>query len=147
MIASGSPGDRASRFRTSLIPSDIATAATEQAHRAEFGREHDHFRLVGQDNLRRYRAVPALRVRVHPDDTAFEIFARVVAARTVGCRITVSVPPRLASDVVAKLDRLTASWAADIEFVEEDDARLAALIGSVMVVPDLGKPIRNVGTG
>ena len=37
----------------------------------EFGREHDDFRLVGQDNLRRYRPVE-LRIRVDPEDDAFD---------------------------------------------------------------------------
>ncbi|MAG33756.1 MAG: proline dehydrogenase [Deltaproteobacteria bacterium] len=94
----------------------------------EFGRSHDPQRLVGQDNLRRYRPVPSLHVRVHPDDDAFEIFARVVAARTVGCRVTVSVPPGLRSRAVLLLDELTEGWAASIEFVEEDDADLAGRI-------------------
>ncbi len=66
----------------------ICAAITSYAARnaQEFGVAHDPQRLLGQDNLRRYRPVPALRVRVHPDDDAFEIFARVAAARTVGCR-------------------------------------------------------------
>ncbi|MHC4717580.1 MAG: hypothetical protein ACYS5V_11460 [Planctomycetota bacterium] len=52
----------------------------------------DPQRLVGQDNLRCYRPVPALRVRVHPDDDAFEIFARVAAARTVPLPSSVNKP-------------------------------------------------------
>ncbi len=94
----------------------------------EFGRAHDHFRLVGQDNFRRYRAVPALRVRVHADDDAFEIFARVAAARTAGCRVTVSTPPGLRSEAVALLDELTEAWAASIEFVWETDEQLLGVI-------------------
>jgi RHH-type proline utilization regulon transcriptional repressor/proline dehydrogenase/delta 1-pyrroline-5-carboxylate dehydrogenase len=72
--------------------------------------------------------VPALRVRVHPDDDAFEIFARVAAARTVGCRMAVSAPPGLDSKAVALLDALTEPWAAAIEFVEESDAELAEVV-------------------
>jgi RHH-type proline utilization regulon transcriptional repressor/proline dehydrogenase/delta 1-pyrroline-5-carboxylate dehydrogenase len=94
----------------------------------EFGVSHDPQRLVGQDNLRRYRPAPALRVRVHPQDDAFELFARVAAARTAGCRITVSAPPGLDSKLVALLDALTEPWAAAIEFVEESDAELAEVV-------------------
>jgi RHH-type proline utilization regulon transcriptional repressor/proline dehydrogenase/delta 1-pyrroline-5-carboxylate dehydrogenase len=94
----------------------------------EFGVAHDPQRLVGQDNLRHYRPVPALRVRVHPQDDPFELFARVAAARTVGCRITVSAPPGLDSKAVALLDALTEPWAAAIEFVEESDAELAQVV-------------------
>ncbi|HEX5222109.1 MAG TPA: bifunctional proline dehydrogenase/L-glutamate gamma-semialdehyde dehydrogenase, partial [Verrucomicrobiae bacterium] len=56
----------------------IAAAALsyERNQREEFGVEHDHFKLVGQDNVRRYLSVGSVRVRVHPDDSAFEIFAR-----------------------------------------------------------------------
>jgi RHH-type proline utilization regulon transcriptional repressor/proline dehydrogenase/delta 1-pyrroline-5-carboxylate dehydrogenase len=94
----------------------------------EFGVVHDPQRLVGQDNYRRYRPVPALRVRVHPDDDSFEIFARVAAARSVGCRVTVSTPPGLDAKAVVSLDALTEHWAAAIEFVEESDAELAEVV-------------------
>ena len=107
-----------------------AMASYERAWEAEFGREHDDFRLLGQDNIRRYRPVSALRVRVHPDDDAFDIFARVCAARTVGCRVTISVPPSLEPPMVELLDRLTEPWGAAIEFVEETDAELAVMVAS-----------------
>ena len=81
------PAHDASRLVTAI-------ASYDKNVREEFGTEHDHFRLVGQDNLRGYLPVRELRVRVHPDDTVFEIFARVCAARAVGCRVTVSVPPQ-----------------------------------------------------
>jgi RHH-type proline utilization regulon transcriptional repressor/proline dehydrogenase/delta 1-pyrroline-5-carboxylate dehydrogenase len=96
--------------------------------REELGALHDHFRLVGEDNHRRYKPVPALRVRVHPDDDAFEIFARVAAARSVGSRVTVSTPPDLRSAPVSLLDELTEVWAATIEFVEETDDKLVEII-------------------
>jgi RHH-type proline utilization regulon transcriptional repressor/proline dehydrogenase/delta 1-pyrroline-5-carboxylate dehydrogenase len=97
-------------------------------HAEEFGQKHDHFRLVGQDNFRRYRPVPALRVRVHSDDDAFEIFARVAAARVAGCHVIVSTPPNTRSESVALLDELTEAWAASIEFVWETDAELIEVI-------------------
>ncbi|MEK6249056.1 MAG: aldehyde dehydrogenase family protein, partial [Planctomycetales bacterium] len=68
--------------------------------RTEFGVTHDHFCLVGQDNLRRYRAVDHIRIRIHPDDTAFEIMARVCAAKIAGCHITVSSPIHFYSSLV-----------------------------------------------
>src|SRR5438477_116535 len=68
-----------------------AMLSYDKHFREEFGRDHDHFKLIGQDNFRRYLPVREMRIRVHPDDSAFEIFARVAAAKTVGCRITVSL--------------------------------------------------------
>jgi RHH-type transcriptional regulator, proline utilization regulon repressor / proline dehydrogenase / delta 1-pyrroline-5-carboxylate dehydrogenase len=108
----------------------IAVASYQAAFDREFGCEHDDVRLVGQDNIRRYLPVPALRVRVHGEDSAFEILARVAAAWTVGCHVTVSSRPALRSPSVALLDRLTASWGAAVEFVEETDAELCELIRS-----------------
>ena len=105
-----------------------AMKSYEQAYETEFSVEHDDFKLVGQDNIRRYLPVPFLRVRVHPDDSAFEIFARVCAAVIVGCRTTVSVPPDQAGPMVVLLDQLTEAWGATVEFVEETDAELAELV-------------------
>ena len=112
---------------------DIALRSFAFQFATEFGRQHDHMRLIGQDNFRRYLPVRELRIRVHESDTAFEILARVAAARSVGCRVTVSLLPAMDSGSVAAkllrwLDHATESWAADIEFVEESDLELAVAI-------------------
>jgi RHH-type proline utilization regulon transcriptional repressor/proline dehydrogenase/delta 1-pyrroline-5-carboxylate dehydrogenase len=67
-----------------------------------------------------------VRVRVHADDSAFDIFTRVIAAHVAGCRVTVSAPTK--SPAVSLLEELTESWAGAIEFVEETDEQLAAAI-------------------
>jgi RHH-type transcriptional regulator, proline utilization regulon repressor / proline dehydrogenase / delta 1-pyrroline-5-carboxylate dehydrogenase len=120
---------------------------------AEFGVAHDHFRLLGEDNFRRYLPVEPLRIRVHTLDTLADVFCRATAARAAGSRATVSVPPTLvgppsrggreatdsdkcrsargtysAAEAVELLDRLTDSWAGAIEFVEEEDSQLAEAI-------------------
>lgn len=105
-----------------------ALACYAGAWNEEFSREHDHFLLIGQDNVRRYLPVREMRIRIHPDDTAFEIFARVAAARTAGCRITASVPQGFTSDALTKLHEATEDWAAAIEFIEESDEELAEAI-------------------
>jgi len=95
---------------------------------AEFGRTHDHFRLVGQDNLRRYHPVRRLRIRVDGFDSLFEIFARVCAAKTVGCHATVSLPKDWSSPATDWLRELTRSWLGAVDFIEESDDELAAQI-------------------
>jgi RHH-type proline utilization regulon transcriptional repressor/proline dehydrogenase/delta 1-pyrroline-5-carboxylate dehydrogenase len=105
-----------------------AAASYERAMREEFSREHDHFLLIGQDNVRRYLPVGTVRVRVHEADTAFELFARACAAHVVGNRVVISVPRGLSSSAVQRLEQLTESWAGAIEFVEESDAELAIAI-------------------
>jgi RHH-type proline utilization regulon transcriptional repressor/proline dehydrogenase/delta 1-pyrroline-5-carboxylate dehydrogenase len=96
--------------------------------RREFGREHDHFHLLGQDNVRRYLPVRELRIRLHPDDTFFELLARVAAARAAGCRMTVSIQPEVSVPGLDLLHELTEPWGGGIEFVEETDAELAQMI-------------------
>jgi RHH-type proline utilization regulon transcriptional repressor/proline dehydrogenase/delta 1-pyrroline-5-carboxylate dehydrogenase len=96
--------------------------------REEFGQPHDHFRLLGEDNLRRYRPLREVRIRVHAADSLFEIFARACAAQAVGCRALISAPPDLDSKAVQTLDEFTDAWGGAIEFLEETDEQLTAAI-------------------
>ncbi|MEJ2604558.1 MAG: proline dehydrogenase, partial [Gammaproteobacteria bacterium] len=105
-----------------------ACASYQRCYRDEFGREHDHFRLLGQDNIRRYLPVPVVRCRIHPDDSVFDICARAVAAHVVGSRAVMSLPPDHHSDVIRLLESLTESWAGAIEFVHESDEDLIRMM-------------------
>lgn len=128
---------------TKSIPSSLSALVTEdprllaalhsyeQAWHTEFSCEHDHPRLLGQDNLRRYRPFEEIRVRIHAQDTAFDILARVAAARITGARVIVSTPPDFDSAIIRWLDQATEPWAGAIEFVEETDAALAGHIAAL----------------
>jgi RHH-type proline utilization regulon transcriptional repressor/proline dehydrogenase/delta 1-pyrroline-5-carboxylate dehydrogenase len=105
-----------------------ALASYDHWWSAEFSREHDHFRLLGQDNFRRYLPAREVRVRVTAEDSLFDTFARAGAARVTGARVLVSTSAPPAPPAVALLDELTASWAGAIEFVEETDEQLATLM-------------------
>lgn len=108
-----------------------AMASYADHQRREFALTHDHFRLLGQHNLRRYlplKEMGALRIRAHRDDSFFDLFARVAAARTVGCRITVSRSPDDASAQLDELARLTESWGESIELLIETDEELAGVV-------------------
>jgi RHH-type proline utilization regulon transcriptional repressor/proline dehydrogenase/delta 1-pyrroline-5-carboxylate dehydrogenase len=105
-----------------------AMESYRQAWDQEFGRKHDHFRLLGQDNIRRYLPVRELRIRFHEEDGLFDLLARIAAARTVGCRITLSVPPGCPSAPLAWLGEATGNWGDTLESVEEDDETLAGVI-------------------
>src|SRR5688500_13911298 len=94
----------------------------------EFGREHDHFRLLGQDNIRRYLPFREIRVRVAEGDSLFDAVGRACAATVTGARVIVSSRPGTQIAAVQLLDYLTDSWAGAIEFVEESDEELADLI-------------------
>ncbi|MEM9186494.1 MAG: proline dehydrogenase family protein [Planctomycetota bacterium] len=110
--------------------SDLAATVAdyERAAAEEFRREHDHFRLIGEDNHRRYVPLRSVHVRVAPGDSGWDILARIAATKVAGCRVVVSWSLDLPShliDLVHDLDRLTADWAGAIEFVEESDEQLA----------------------
>ncbi|MFZ2276220.1 MAG: proline dehydrogenase family protein [Prosthecobacter sp.] len=110
-----------------------ALESCDQWWSAEFGREHDHFRLIGQDNVRRYLPLRAVHVRVSREDSFFEIFTRVVATRVTGARTIVSRLPGLETRELSLLEKLTHDWAGLIEFVEESDEEFAAAISGGQV--------------
>ena len=103
-----------------------ALRSYDSCWQTEFIREHDHLRLLGQDNVRRYRPFGEVRVRVAGDDSLFDAFARVAAARATGARVIVSSAPSVNLKLVKLLDACTPEWAAAIEFVEETDQQLSA---------------------
>jgi RHH-type proline utilization regulon transcriptional repressor/proline dehydrogenase/delta 1-pyrroline-5-carboxylate dehydrogenase len=108
-----------------------AVASYEHWAREEFSAAHDHFRLLGEDNFRRYLPVEPLRIRIHSADSLSEVFCRAAAARAAGCRAIVSAPTTLTgatANFVDLLDSLTHSWAGAIEFIDEDDEALAEAI-------------------
>ena len=104
-----------------------AVSSCSRNMREEFGKSHDHFNLVGQDNLRRYLPVRELRIRVHPDDTAFEVFGRVCVAKVAGCHVTLSLPPGYGSPAIELLRELSETW-EDFDTCEETDDCLAAVV-------------------
>ncbi|MGI9473773.1 MAG: bifunctional proline dehydrogenase/L-glutamate gamma-semialdehyde dehydrogenase, partial [Rubripirellula sp.] len=98
-----------------------AMASFDRAATEEFLQVHDHFRLLGQDNLRKYIPVPLLVVRVSERDHWTDIVIRTAAAKAVGCRAIISAASGVHSEFLAQLHDWTESWAADIEFVEQSD--------------------------
>ena len=111
-----------------------AISSYDSSFREEFGRKHDHFRLPGEDNFRRYLPLREMRVRVSPADSFFDVFARACAAQAAGCRVIVSSPPGEAPRAVQLLEDATVSWAGRIEFVTESDEQLVEAIRSGHVV-------------
>lgn len=116
------------------LPSDeieqtiIAAQSYEHWMATEFEPKHDHCRLVGEDNFRRHLPLKEVRVRVTPEDSLFDIFARVLASRTAGCHTVVSSSPEVTIAAVDILENLTADWAGKIEFVQETNEQLADVV-------------------
>ncbi|MGI9431166.1 MAG: aldehyde dehydrogenase family protein, partial [Myxococcota bacterium] len=106
-----------------------ALASYRAAMAKEFGTEHDHFRLVGQDNVRRYLPIRCLRLRVHEADTAFYILSSILAAHVVGSRLSLSLLPGEAHPLV---DALLGDpgQAFRVEVVRETDQELCEGLAS-----------------
>lgn len=96
--------------------------------REEIRLEHDHFHLVGQDNVRRYLPMTHVRIRMHEEDQAWDIIARASAAVAAGARVTMSHAEGVHQQLVDVMEEITHNWAADIEFVTESDAQVCKAI-------------------
>ncbi|MCS7471094.1 proline dehydrogenase family protein [Stieleria sp. ICT_E10.1] len=112
--------DRATRFATS------AKRAAGQL----IGTMHDHVRLVGQDNWRRYLPVGQLRVRLQENETADDLAVSMLAAAAAKCPVTYSLcnessdlVPVLESISEHLIDNAVSSWRC--EWVQESDEALA----------------------
>ena len=66
----------------------------------EFSREHDYFQLRGQDNILRYLPVGTVVIRLHENDSLFETLARIAAVIISGCRLRISSPKDLDTQVI-----------------------------------------------
>jgi RHH-type proline utilization regulon transcriptional repressor/proline dehydrogenase/delta 1-pyrroline-5-carboxylate dehydrogenase len=105
-----------------------ACDSARQAVESEFSGEHDSVRLIGQDNLRRYRPVRALTIRVHKGDTARDVLIAISSAIAMRCQFTLSIDPG-----IDELTRILLESTADvlpglIHPVDESDDELAQRI-------------------
>ena len=106
----------------------VAHGSYRAAMDDEFGRAHDHFGLVGQENLRRYQPVACLRLRVHPEAPAFYVLANLLAASVAGVRLVLSVPPGGRPSLVDAIAE--SSPHLDMSIDEESDDALRGRISS-----------------
>ena len=83
-----------------LTPESIQQLGTalsnyEEYYSQEYTVTHDHFRLIGQDNLRCYQPIEDIVICIEPSDSAFDVLLRIAAVHLTGNRTTVTVSPRL----------------------------------------------------
>ncbi len=65
----------------------------------EFFQAKDWFRIRGEDNHMRYLPVGTVLVRVHTNDSLFEVLARIAAVQIAKCRLIVGIPKDLSNAV------------------------------------------------
>jgi RHH-type proline utilization regulon transcriptional repressor/proline dehydrogenase/delta 1-pyrroline-5-carboxylate dehydrogenase len=58
----------------------------------KFSQEEDYFHFRGQDNIMRYLPVGHVVIRLHENDSLFDVLGRLAAAKISGCTTTVSIP-------------------------------------------------------
>ncbi|MFO8082832.1 MAG: bifunctional proline dehydrogenase/L-glutamate gamma-semialdehyde dehydrogenase, partial [Desulfobacterales bacterium] len=92
------------KYRQDLTKTVRAVKSYLYNYEQEFSREKDYFHLRGQDNILRYLPVGKVAVRLHKDDTLFEVLARIAGVIISGCTLVVSVPEGLKNAVTAFLE-------------------------------------------
>ncbi|MBW1840328.1 MAG: bifunctional proline dehydrogenase/L-glutamate gamma-semialdehyde dehydrogenase [Deltaproteobacteria bacterium] len=98
----------------------------------EFSREKDYFHLRGQDNILRYLPVGPVLVRVHPDDSLFDVLGRIAAVRISGCKLVVSVPPGMNGRTIEFLwGRHGQAFLGGIRLQEKSDKDLIEIIPEI----------------
>lgn len=112
-------------FQTDIQKSVRAMNSYLYHARHEFRVEKDFFHLRGQDNIIRYAPIGKVAIRVHPDDSLFEILARVAAAQTAKCKVLVSVPEGLEGKTISFLrKRERREFLRKIKIISQSDDQL-----------------------
>jgi len=100
----------------------------------EFFQEKDYFHIRGQDNRVRYLPIGTIVVRVHENDSLFEVLARIAAARIAGCELRISVPPDLDNRVIAFLEGRTGG-----AFLEKNTVERRTDTELIRMIPEIGR--------
>ncbi|OEU65732.1 MAG: hypothetical protein BBJ57_11780 [Desulfobacterales bacterium PC51MH44] len=80
-------------FKTDLIQTIRAIKSYLFHAEQEFWQAKDYFHLRGQDNIMRYLPIGTVVIRVHPDDSLFEVLARIAIVKISRCKPLISLPP------------------------------------------------------
>lgn len=70
----------------------------------EFSQQKDYFNLRGQDNILRYLPVGTVVVRLHDEDSLFDVLGRIAAVKVSGCGLIISIPKGLENKVTGFLN-------------------------------------------
>ncbi|MFH1991543.1 MAG: aldehyde dehydrogenase family protein [Pseudomonadota bacterium] len=98
----------------------------------EFSQEKDYFHLRGQDNIVRYLPVGTVVVRIHPDDSLFDVLARVAAVKISGCNLLISLTRGLNNKVTEFLKNNPGKrFIDDTAVTEQSDKDLVAIIPGI----------------
>jgi RHH-type proline utilization regulon transcriptional repressor/proline dehydrogenase/delta 1-pyrroline-5-carboxylate dehydrogenase len=111
-------GSKFSEFLTDAKKLRAAYRSYLSSIETEFSREHDYFKLRGEDNIFRYIKVEGVAIRVSEEDGLFEVMSRVLAAKAAEVRVILSVP----EDLNNALTRFLFTYAPRV-LDEQDEVR------------------------
>jgi RHH-type transcriptional regulator, proline utilization regulon repressor / proline dehydrogenase / delta 1-pyrroline-5-carboxylate dehydrogenase len=94
----------------------------------EFAATHDHQRLVGQDNFRRYLPVKHLRIRLTQGVRVDDVLLAIAAASGLGCRLAISFDDSVDVSIVEFCDRISEPFGGLVEWIEERDQECSQAI-------------------
>lgn len=106
-----------------------AMANQRQAAAIEFSSEHDSVKLVGQDNVRRYRPVRAMTIHVGASDPMLDAIVAISAAVAARAQVTLSIDPTVELAMRELLEAAADFVPGLIHPVEETGVELAERIG------------------
>jgi RHH-type proline utilization regulon transcriptional repressor/proline dehydrogenase/delta 1-pyrroline-5-carboxylate dehydrogenase len=114
-------------YREDLIKLVKAVESYSFHNEKEFLIEKDYFNLQGQDNIFRYHKLDSMIIRLHQEDTVFDILARVSGAIIADIKFEISVPIGVKSDAIDYvLGHNCKDLVQAVNVVEESDAELKA---------------------
>jgi RHH-type proline utilization regulon transcriptional repressor/proline dehydrogenase/delta 1-pyrroline-5-carboxylate dehydrogenase len=105
-----------------------AIGSARRAVDSEFSREHDTVRLVGQDNLRRYRPTRAITIRVNPTDSLRDSLISLSAAVAVQAQVSLSIDPSTDAQMRMLLESTADAVPGLIHPIEETERQLVERI-------------------
>ncbi len=98
----------------------------------EFSVKKDYVHLRGQDNLFGYIPAGRIVVRLHADDTLFEILARIAAVKISGCGLIISILKDLKNETLDFLfSRYGERFSAGAEILYQSDNDLIKMMPGV----------------
>ncbi len=107
-----------------------ALASYQEAWQQEFSREHDHFKLLGQHNIRRYLPVGKLALRLGSGAVEYQAIAALAAGCLTGNRVLISLAPESEINSGGLLEQCVALFGGKASIARHDDDELLGLIAS-----------------
>jgi RHH-type transcriptional regulator, proline utilization regulon repressor / proline dehydrogenase / delta 1-pyrroline-5-carboxylate dehydrogenase len=115
------------QFKNDLTKTVYALKSYLYHFEQEFSKEKDYFHIRGQDNILRYIPAGKVVVRLHEDDTLFDVLARIAAVKISKCSLLISAPVRLNNPVT--------------EFLHDKEGK--RLVGSTPILFETDKELIN----